>query len=154
VPVCLLSSPSTSTKETESTLEEDTILETRQPSEFVNDGPMAWMNPYLDLFGVKEGKSIAFGPIPIDIDESKRPSPAIAAELRKEAAKIFQNIGMDERERRAKAGDIFAIATVAFTVWAALFADNGQLAGHVLRFLSVIPLFLTVGYKLSAETGL
>jgi hypothetical protein len=44
--------------------------------------------------------------------------------------------------------------SAAYVGWASLIADDGGLSGHILRFLSVIPLFLAVGYKLSAETGL
>jgi hypothetical protein len=126
----------------------------KNKQEFVNDGPLAWMKRYLDMFGVREGKAIAYGPIPVDVDESKRPTPEVAQQLRQDAAKLFQNIGMDERERRAFAGNIFAAVTAAYAIWASLLADQGNVEGHVLRFLSVIPLFFTVGYKLSAETGL
>jgi hypothetical protein len=123
-------------------------------SEFINNGPLAWMNTYLDLFGVREGKSMFYGPIPIDVDDSKRVSEEEAAALRKNAAKNLENIGNDERQRRTFAGNIFAAVTAAYVVWAALVADNGAIEGHLLRFLSILPLFFTVGYKLSAETGL
>jgi len=124
------------------------------PQEFVNDGPLAWMAYYFDLFGVREGKSIAYGPIPVDIDKSKTTSEEIASALRSEAASNLQNISKEERTRRANASTYTAALTIAYAIWSAVFADEGDLGGHFLRFLTVIPLFFTVGYKLSAETGL
>jgi hypothetical protein len=132
---------------------EAVVFPEKNKQEFVNDGPLAWMNRYLDMFGIREGKAVAYG-APVDVDESKRPTPEVAQQLRQDAAKLFQNIGMDERERRATAGNIFAAVTVVYAIWASLLADQGNFEGHVLRFMSVIPLFFTVGYKLSAETGL
>jgi hypothetical protein len=121
---------------------------------FENDGPLAWLQMYLDMFGLKEGKSIAYGPIPVNIDESKRPSSDVAEKMRKDSAKNLQNIGMDERQRRDNAANVMAVVAVVYATWATLFADQGDFGGHVLRFLTVIPLFLAYGYKLSAQTGL
>jgi hypothetical protein len=121
---------------------------------FVNDGPLAWMTTYLDQFGLKEGKSVFFGALAIDVDDSKRSSQEEAAALRQKSAQDLTNIGMDERERRDKAGNVMWAVSAAYVVWASLIADDGGLSGHFLRFLSVIPLFLAVGYKLSAKTGL
>jgi hypothetical protein len=121
---------------------------------FENDGPLAWLQMYLDMFGLKEGKSIAYGPIPVTIDESKRPSSDVAEKMRNDAAENLQNIGMDERQRRDNAANVMAVVAVVYATWSALFADHGGVGGHVLRFLTVIPLFLAYGYKLSAQTGL
>jgi hypothetical protein len=121
---------------------------------FENDGPLAWLQMYLDMFGLKEGKSIAYGPIPVNIDESKRPSSEIAEKMRSEAAMNLQNIGVDERQRRDNAANFMAVFTAVYATWSALFADHGGFDGHVLRFLTVIPLFFAYGYKLSAQTGL
>lgn len=121
---------------------------------FENKGPLAWMQMYLDMFGVKEGKSIAYGPIPVNIDESKRPSSDVAEKLRNDATENLQNIGMNERQRRDNAANVMAVVTVVYATWSALFADHGEFGGHVLRFLTVIPLFFAYGYKLSAQTGL
>lgn len=121
---------------------------------FVNSGPLAGMTTYLDLLGVKEGKSVFFGPIAIDVDDSKRNSEEEARALRQKAAQDLTNIGMDERDRRDRAGSVMWAVSAVYVVWASLIADDGGLSGHVLRFLSVIPLFLSVGYKASAKTGL
>lgn len=127
---------------------------TRQQESFVNDGPLAWMSLYLDLAGVQEGKSIAFGPFPVNIDESKRQPDAIASKLREEAARNLQNIGMDERKRRAMAAKVMGVVTFVYVVWASLVLDDGGYIGHVLRLLSILPLFPAVGFQLSADTGL
>jgi hypothetical protein len=121
---------------------------------FVNDGPLAGMTTYLDKLGLKEGKSVYFGALTIDVDDSKRNSEEEATALRQKSAQDLTNIGMDERDRRDKAGNIMWAVWAAYVGWASLIADDGGLSGHILRFLSVIPLFLAVGYKLSAETGL
>jgi hypothetical protein len=121
---------------------------------FVNDGPLAGMTTYLDKLGVKEGRSIYFGGLTTDVDESKRNSEEDAAALRQKSSEDLTNIGMDERDRRDKAGDVMWAVSAAYVGWASLIADDGGFAGHILRFLSVIPLFLAVGYKASAETGL
>lgn len=121
---------------------------------FVNDGPLAWMTTYLDKFGLKEGKSVFLGALSVDVDESKRKPEEEASALRQKSAEDLTNIGMDERDRRDKAGNVMWAVSAAYVAWASLIADDGGLSGHFLRFLSVIPLFLAVGYKLSAETGL
>ena len=142
---------------TKPTVEETTPRDssvTEQKSEFVNDGLFSWMTPYLNLFGIQEGKSVWFGPIPVDIDTSNQPSMEQAAQLRKEAADNLMNIGMDERERRAQASNVFAVLTAVYMTVSTLALDHGDLNGHLLRFMSVIPLFFTTGYKLSADTGL
>jgi hypothetical protein len=126
----------------------------KEKGAFVNDGPLAWMTTYLDKFGLKEGKSVFFGALTIDVDESKRSSEEEATALRQKSAQDLTNIGMDERDRRDKAGNVMWAVSAAYVGWASLIADDGGLSGHFLRFLSVIPLFLAVGYKLSAETGL
>lgn len=121
---------------------------------FVNNGPLAWMQMYLDLFGVQEGKSVFFGPIPVEVDESQRLSTDDARQRRQQAAVDLTNINMDERQRRDKAGNVMWIASAVYIAWASLIADDGGFSGHVLRFCSVVPTFLAVGYKLSAKTGL
>jgi hypothetical protein len=124
-----------------------------QDEEFVNDGPMAWMEPYLQRMGIEEGKAIAYGPIAVDVDEANRPPPQVAELLRNEAAQNLVNINVQERQRRDVAGTLAWYATVSYATWAAVLADDGGWGGHVLRFVTVIPLFLAVGYKRSAKTG-
>jgi hypothetical protein len=121
---------------------------------FVNDGPLAGLSPYLDKLGLKEGKSVFMGALAIDVDESKRNSEEEASALRQKSAQDLTNIGMDERERRDKAGNVMWAVSAVYVAWASLIADDGGLSGHFLRFLSVIPLFLADGYKVSAKTGL
>jgi hypothetical protein len=161
VVVCSFESSSSSTTD-EKVVEKKKVNEEKlfsDPSDlpgqgFENDGPLAWLQMYLEMFGLKEGKSIAYGPIPVNIDESKRPSSDVAKKMRNDAADNLQNIGMDERQRRDNAANVMAVVTAVYATWVALFADHGGFDGHVLRFLTVIPLFLAYGYKLSAQTGL
>mmetsp|Transcript_8223 Transcript_8223/g.10444 ORF Transcript_8223/g.10444 Transcript_8223/m.10444 type:complete len:154 (-) Transcript_8223:477-938(-) len=40
---------------------------------FINDGLFGWMQPYLDLFGFVEGKTVYYGP-GVPVDELKFPS--------------------------------------------------------------------------------
>jgi hypothetical protein len=138
----------------QSTPQTDSEPTINEKGAFVNDGPLAGMTTYLDKLGLKEGKSVYFGALTIDVDESKRNSEEEAAALRQKSAEDLTNIGMDERDRRDKAGNVMWAVSAAYVGWASLIADDGGLSGHLLRFLSVIPLFLAVGYKLSAETGL
>jgi hypothetical protein len=121
---------------------------------FVNDGPFAFMSLYLDFVGVQEGKSIAFGPIPVTIDESKRQSEADALNSREKAARELQNLGMDERDRRSQLANVMGVISFVYVVMASSILDDGGYSGHFFRFLSIIPLFPAVGFKLSSETGL
>lgn len=122
-------------------------------SEFVNDGPLSWMTTYLDAMGIQEGRAIYYGPIPGEVDETKRPSESESVALRQQATQELMNINKDERQRRNQAGQVMTVLSIAYIAWAALVADDGGFTGHILRFLSVIPLFLAVGYKRSAATG-
>ncbi len=126
---------------------------TDESETFVNRSPMAWLNPYLDSLGLKEGKTITYGVFAKDIDQTIVISEAEALRLRKEAAGKLENIGMEERNRRDQAATIMWAVTFLYAVWASLFADDGGVAGHVLRFLVILPSFLALGYKRSAETG-
>ncbi|KAG7362900.1 hypothetical protein IV203_026260 [Nitzschia inconspicua] len=123
----------------------------QETTDFVNDGPMAWMKPYLDLFGMTEGNTLNYA---LPSEAKINTTDEQAAQLRKEAARTLTNIGREERQRRGQAANVFAILTAVYAVWAALVADNGGLEGHLVRFGTVLPLFFTFGYKLSEETGL
>lgn len=122
--------------------------------EFVNSGPLAWMGTYLDGLGIEEGKAVYFGPIAVDVDESKRVSDSEASARREKAARELTNIGEEERRRRNQAGDVMAVLSAVYVAWATILGDDGGFSGHVLRMLSVFPVFLAVGYKLSAQSGL
>jgi hypothetical protein len=135
-------------------VKDDTITEKDQQT-FVNNGPGQWLSPFLDVFGMKEGKSLMYA-IPMDVDKeaANKVSPEESARLQKDATKNLYNIGIAERERRNQASKVTAVISVVYVVWASLIADDGGIGGHVLRFLSILPLFFTFGFKLSAETGL
>lgn len=127
----------------------------QQSQQFVNTGPMAWMQQSLDLAGVVPGQTIAYGPFTTGtVKESDRKSAEEAARLRDEATQKLQNIDMGERNRRRGASEVMTVATVVYATWAALLGDQGDLAGHFLRLGTIFPLFLAVGYRLSADTGL
>lgn len=133
-----------------------TPLQAEQPKEaFVNKGPMAWMQQYLELAGITPGETIAYGPFTTGpVPESKRASPEEAALRREEATRNLQNIDMDERNRRLQASKVMTVVTVVYAVWAALIGDQGDFGGHMLRLLTFFPLMLSVGYRLSYESGL
>lgn len=122
---------------------------------FENSGPLAWMQQYLDLAGIKPGENIAYGPFTTGpVKDSERISSDEASRRREEAAGNLQNIDNDERDRRLQISKLMTVATVAYAGWAALLGDQGDFRGHILRFLTFVPLMFTVGYRLSAETGL
>lgn len=131
-----------------------------QEEGFENDGPFAWLLPYMDAIGFKQGNSVQGG-IPSNSDNSKKQgggggglSEAEGASRRQQASEDLQNIGPEERERRDRNGDVMIAVSVAYATWAGLIADDGGLTGHLLRALLALPLFLAVGLKLSAQTGL
>ena len=118
---------------------------------FDNDGLFSWMQSFF-LFH-EDGKSMKYF-VPVDADSTSRKTPEQVAAQKREFSKDLMNIGMEERERRRNAGDIFTVVTAAYVCWAALVVDQGDLLGHILRFLSVLPLFFAVGLKESADRGL
>jgi hypothetical protein len=150
----------TTTISSSSSLRATTNDDDDDDDDFVNDGPLAWMRPYLTVFGMTEGKTLNFA-LPFDLDDDSKnfnsdeqAAAAAAARLREEAARTLTNIGAEERERRGQAATVFAVLTAMYAVWSSLIADDGGLAGHLIRFGIVLPLFFTFGYKLSEETGL
>lgn len=137
--------------------EETTTLTTNKPStEFKNEGPFAWMLPYMDVIGFKEGRTL-YGAIPMQQQNASMNggfSEQEAAERRRVAEENLQNIGDEERARRDQIGNIMALVSAVYVSWASLIADDGGWNGHVLRFLLVIPLVFAVGFKKSAQQGL
>mmetsp|Transcript_5365 Transcript_5365/g.7017 ORF Transcript_5365/g.7017 Transcript_5365/m.7017 type:complete len:194 (-) Transcript_5365:270-851(-) len=119
---------------------------------FVNDGPFSWMGRYLDLFGMTEGKKL-YGAIPLEARAAEVDANEVA-KRRAQAAVDMMNIDIDERERRNNIGNVLAAATSVYVLWAALYADDGGLEGHLLRFLTFIPLGFAAGFKISAKAGL
>lgn len=134
-----------------------TTLNMASSEEFQNDGLFGWMGMYLDMLGMEEGKVPKFGFLASDpdVDDTTPTNDAEAAASRQNAVDNMTNIGMQERERRDKAGDVAVLVTVAYAIVSSLFLDDGSLfGGHLVRFAIVVPLFLAMGYKKSAETGL
>jgi hypothetical protein len=126
----------------------------KQKKVFVNDGPLVWLSAYLTMFGVQEGKSQRFGVFASSVDEAKRTSPTESAMQRQKSAEELINIGDEERQLRDQAGTFMWALSAGYLTWASLFADDGGPIGHLLRLLSVFPIFLSVGFKLSAKKGL
>ena len=129
----------------ETSLQKDTQV-------FTNDGLFAWMQPYLKIMGFVEGKTLV-GAVPMSTNNNKRDAAQSAA-LRRQAADALQNIGDEERARRDTLGNVLVGLSLVYATWASLLADDGGLTGHVLRALLALPLFLAVGFKLSAQQGL
>lgn len=119
---------------------------------FVNDGGFAWMAPYLTAMGIQPGKTVKYGPIAFDAYVTV--SAEESEKRRAQATLELVNIGPDERQRRSQASRVMYFVAVLYTLWATFLADNGEFAGHVLRFLTVIPFFFAYGYQKSAETAL
>ncbi|GKY99236.1 hypothetical protein MPSEU_000878900 [Mayamaea pseudoterrestris] len=125
----------------------------RKPS-FQNDGPFSFMQPSLENMGIQEGKSIVNGVFTAPVSNDSSLSTEERRTRREEATKNLMNIDMTERERRFQIGTIATYASAAYVVWAGLFADDGGIGGHLLRFLAIIPILIAVGYRTSAKEGI
>lgn len=123
---------------------------------FENNGMFSWMIPYMGMMGMDDGKVLKYGILTAEPSDegSELSSPEAVAAARQQAAEKMTNIGMEERRRRDQVGDILIPLTAVYAVVSALFLDDGTLVGRLARFAIVLPLFLTRGYKLSAQTGL
>lgn len=128
-----------------------TTKATTNQEAFKNEGPFSFMTNFLFLH--EDGKSMAYA-IPMDADPNQKASPEEVAQQKKDYSANLMNIGLEERDRRRNAGDLFTILTGVYIVWASLIADQGEFQGHVLRFLSFLPLFFASGFQLSADEGL
>jgi hypothetical protein len=126
---------------------------TQAATDFRNDGAFAWMLPYMEVIGWKPGQTL-YGAMPVHTDATVVVPPAAVAARRDAAAEALQNIGSDERARRAQLGTAFAAVALVYATWASLLADDGGLTGHLLRLGLVVPLFLAEGFQVSAEEGL
>lgn len=146
----ILSAESETSSTLENTAESSSKVPQTQKELFANDGPFSWMTPF--LFAYQDGKSLAAG-IPVE-KSSQSSSAENTTKDRQGNAEKLMNIGMEERERRRNAGDVFLVITSVYVLWASLIADHGDFAGHILRFMTVLPLFFTVGFKKSADSGL
>lgn len=125
--------------------------------EFVNDSIFSWLSMYLDIFGVREGKIIKYGPIPYDVTEDDLSSTTVDErnDILQQAAINLQNIGPRERQRRANASKIATYVSLGYAIFSSLpLFDEGSIQGQLIRFLIVVPLIFAWGYKLSAEEGL
>ena len=130
--------------------ESKTTIQTK--GAFVNDGLFSWMTNFMTMY--EDGKSVPLGIPMTSSSESRKASPETIALQKKEYSDNLTNIGWEERERRRQAADIFAVVTAVYVLWASLIVDQGDLQGHLLRFMSFLPLFLAVGLKKSAQSGL
>lgn len=128
--------------------QKQTTAPSKQKEDFVNDGPFSFISNFMGAW--EDGKTMNL----VVPGEGKKLSEEEAAKQTKEFTNNLQNIGIDERERRRKAGDIMKIVTAVYVIWASLIGDNGDLTGHFVRFMSVVPLFFAVGLQKSAEKGL
>lgn len=133
--------------------------ETSSPDkEFKNDGPFAWMLPYMDVMGFRKGKKL-YGAVPMDNNHNNRLlgqqelSSLEAAERRRRAVAELQNIGDEERARRAGVGKVLAGLSVVYAAWSGAMVADGD-GGHVVRAALAVPLLLSVGYQKSARAGL
>lgn len=123
-----------------------------------NDGPFAWMAPYVDLFGYRQGKSLV-GAIPTDIKASPdydtlKLTQEQISERRAAAERDLTNISPEERERRAEVAQVALKVCGAYAIFSSLILDGGDAGGHFARFLVLLPLFAWRGYDLSAKSGL
>jgi hypothetical protein len=119
---------------------------------------MKWMVPFLNTLGFKEGTTTYYGPIAVPLESVASSATPFSAEqtaqLRQQAAQQLINIGPDERERRRQAGQVMYVLSAVYIVWSTLWIDQGDLLGHLVRFVAALPLFLAVGYQRSAQEGL
>lgn len=123
-----------------------------------NNGPFAWMAPYVDLFGYRPGKALV-GAIPQDPTASPdyntlTLTPSEISERRAAAEQDLTNISPEERERRAGAAEVALKACGAYAIFSSLILDHDDIAGHLARFLIILPLFAWRGLDLSAKSGL
>jgi len=120
---------------------------------FVNDGPLAGFPAALELIGLTEGKSIAFGMFSKEVDNEMFVSEEEAIKRRANAAAELVNIDMEERYRRKQAGDFLTVVSAVYILWATLIADDGGFVGHLIRAASFFPVFFAYAYKQSAKLG-
>jgi len=121
---------------------------------FENNGLFSWMQPFLEKNGFEEGK-VLMNSIPVDnVDGTIVVSEEEAAERRRIAAEKMMNIGPEEIQRRDSTGTFFLYLASLYAFVSAVFLDQGDFFGHIVR-LFVYPLFLTgYGFKQSARYGL
>jgi len=120
-----------------------------------NDGAFSWMVPYLRLAGYVEGNTVVGG-VPQKLadndyvgDKEERDA------LRASAARDLRNIGDEERARRADVAAIAYPVAGLMCALSSLLLDEGDLPGHLFRFLLVFPpLAVARSLQLSAERGL
>jgi hypothetical protein len=111
------------------------------------------MQPALSILGFREGTTTFYGPT-VPVQESDYPTEQEQQRRRDKAREEMTNIGPEERDRRRYAGEIATRISIGYAIFSSLLLDHGDFMGHVHRFLIVVPLFLALGYKKSAERGL
>lgn len=128
----------------------------------VNDGPFAWLAPYLDIFGIKKGRDLGDYSSRLLAGGAALPSKVVTSDdadvtsaLRIRSDEDLTNISLDERERRARLAEVCLGITVAYAFVSSVFLDDGySFSGHLSRFAILLPLFSWRGLVLSAESGL
>lgn len=100
--------------------------------------------------GFKEGKSIAWGVLQRDLDESKIPDLQERKKLRAQASKELVNIDNAERNRRKLAGSIGAvISTVLYGVLV-----TTKVSTMTLGLSMYVPVAFSLGFIESGRKGL
>jgi hypothetical protein len=128
------------------------VIQQEEDKVFVNDGVFSFMEPYLDVIGFKQGRQIV-GAIPqettnVFMTEEEAQRRRLQAEME------MVNISMEERQRRKDIGKVAAYISALYISWATLIGDQGDIAGHLLRFASCMPLFFAWGFYVSGKQGL
>lgn len=144
----------TTTTTTTSSPSIDTQIETvKNNMNFRNDGPYWFMKTILPTL-FKDGSRLNAG-IATTPTTAPSISPAAILERRRKATEENINIDEDERERRRTVGTYLMAVAAVVGAYVALFVDEGDLVGHLLRFLAVIgPGTLGYGFYESGSRGL
>ena len=100
--------------------------------------------------GFKEGKSIAWGVLQRDLDESDIPNDKEREKRKKEASKELINIDSNERNRRKIAGSIGAVfSTILYGVLV-----TTKVSAITLGLSIYFPIALSLGFIESGRKGL
>jgi len=123
---------------------------------FENNGPFAWLIPYMKVGGYKEGKALTYAIFAKDVatEEDRLSTPEESKRIQAEAALDPYSIGPAERERRDQAGKVVLALAAVVAAYIALFNDNGDLTGHFNKLAAWPLFFIGVGLRGSAKTGL
>lgn len=134
-----------------------TIEDVRDSFGFRNDGKYWFMKTLMAPYS--EGARL-FNGIPMqqsnNISSRKNEvSEEEIADRRQRSASELVNIDDMERNRRIESGNLCLALTALVTTYIVTFIDQGDLYGHLIRFIAIYP-FFAVGYGLrkSGKAGL